>query len=138
VFIMSWIGSIPWLIDGTRALEGAAAHTVKPIASIAAATANSLILRISVLPCISPRRCSSHLTGRTMPDHGFGRCDGYHEMVEFRVRGFRVRACVLLSRGVQQRRSGGEKLAERETRGPQEGDGGSAPRCNDGPGLVTT
>jgi hypothetical protein len=24
---MSWIGSIPWLVDGTRALEGAAAHT---------------------------------------------------------------------------------------------------------------
>jgi hypothetical protein len=34
-----------------------------------------------------------------MPDHGFGRCDGYHEMVEFRISGFRVGARVLLSRG---------------------------------------
>jgi hypothetical protein len=29
--------------------------------------------------------CSSHLTGRNMPDHGFGRCDGHHEMVDFRA-----------------------------------------------------
>jgi len=34
-----------------------------------------------------------------MPDHGFGRCDGYHEMVEFRISSFRVCARVLLSRG---------------------------------------
>jgi hypothetical protein len=77
-----------------------------------------------------------------MPDHGFGRCDGYHEMVEFRISGFRVRAGVLLSRGASSSgRSGGEKLAEWETRGPQERGWWkrpAPPRCNDGPGLVTT
>jgi hypothetical protein len=26
------------------------------------------------------------LTGSNVPDHGFGRCDGHHEMVDFRLR----------------------------------------------------
>jgi hypothetical protein len=63
-----------------------------------------------------------------MPDHGFGRCDGYHEMVEFRISGFRVRARVLLRRGAS---SSGGVVVRNWRNGKQEarrrGAGGSAP-----------
>ena len=60
---------------------GAAAHSPKPVAikaAAATATANGVVVRIRVLPCKSaPRRA----TCRTM---ALGRCDGHHEMVDFR------------------------------------------------------
>ena len=39
-------------------------------------------------PISSAAKCgsSSRLMGSGMPDYGFGRCDGHHEMVVFRVR----------------------------------------------------
>jgi hypothetical protein len=29
---------------------------------------------------------SSYVVGSGMPDYGFGRCDGHHEMVDFRLK----------------------------------------------------
>src|ERR687887_1678601 len=64
----------------TRALVSEAAHTPTPMATIAAAIANSLILRIRLLPC-STTICGGR--GRVMPDPYLDRCDGHHEIVDF-------------------------------------------------------
>ena len=43
--------------------------------------------RAKYTPCQPSRRCgsSSRLMGCGMPDYGFGRCDGHHKMIDFRL-----------------------------------------------------
>src|SRR5262245_4858718 len=51
--------------------------------------------RAKYTPCQPSRRCgsSSRLMGCGMPDYGFGRCDGHHKMIDFRLKKAPACAC---------------------------------------------
>src|SRR5262249_33343509 len=54
---------------GANGKQSGLAHLSLPSNQLSAATCGS----------------SSRLMGRGMPDYGFGRCDGHHEMVDLRL-----------------------------------------------------
>jgi hypothetical protein len=56
---------------------------------MAAVIANRLILRIRISPIESaqPRHAVVRaMMGDLMPEHGFGRCDGHHKMVDLKLK----------------------------------------------------
>ena len=98
--------------------------------------------RAKYTPCQPSRRCgsSSRLMGCGMPDYGFGRCDGHHKMIDFRLK--KAPACACFTSRLFTRRVGARSWPPppqvhrtRRWRGRLRGGGGDLPAMVRWPGA---